>query len=89
MHRELRKRYPTLQDSALPPKRALGHLKASVAEDRRLALQEYLQHMLRVVTASATSPLRLNPSKGLFLATLPFFSEDTITMDAIEVDMTA
>eukprot|EP00041_Stephanoeca_diplocostata_P031390 m.977134 g.977134 ORF g.977134 m.977134 type:complete len:96 (+) comp23950_c1_seq2:245-532(+) len=73
------------EDFPFPPKVSIGNKDPKTVEQRRINLQGYIQRVFNMMTRNATSKLARSPSKANLLATLPFFSEDTINMGTIDM----
>ena len=58
-------------------------MKSSVAEDRRLKLQEYLRSIVHLISVDPKSPLHGAVTKDSLIDAIPFFKEDILGMSAL------
>ncbi|CAG9096711.1 unnamed protein product [Plutella xylostella] len=68
LHTQLKKSHPDIASYKFPPKKTLGKRDAHLVEQRRLALQAYLRHVL-----CARADLRAAASRAQLITMLPFF----------------
>ena len=83
-HRDISRHLEGVQDIAFPPKVTLGSRTPKVAEERRVALQAYLQAVVRLARKTRGTPLQQELSKQALLLTLPFLAEETSSLSPVK-----
>ena len=69
-----------------PPKQAIGNRSSQTLEYRRSTLERYLRMVVNLSMNDPRSPLHARPCRETLLDALPFFCEDTISMDAVVIE---
>ncbi|XP_068629393.1 sorting nexin-29-like isoform X2 [Battus philenor] len=72
LHTQLKKCHPDIANYKFPPKRTLRKRDANLVEQRRMALQAYLRHILLVLPE-----LRECTSRAQLITLLPFFGSSS------------
>ncbi|XP_045484867.1 sorting nexin-29 [Pieris rapae] len=81
MHTQLKKCHPDIANYKFPPKKTLRKRDARVVEQRRIALQAYLRHVLLVLPE-----LRECTSRSQLITLLPFFgTSSTIKENGVNI----
>ncbi|XP_063821705.1 sorting nexin-29 [Ostrinia nubilalis] len=76
LHTQLKKCHPDIATYKFPPKKTLRKRDAGVVEQRRIALQAYLRHVLLVLPE-----LRECTSRAQLITLLPFFGTSSTTRE--------